>query len=291
MIPCDDANLRIDNIRRCAVNAQEVLNRIGARDPFVSIIFLDCCRDYLLRNQGLRGAEEPRGLKTMSMKTRGGSVIGFACDPGKTASDGSGRNGRYTKHLLMNITKPNEEIQDLLVYVTDGVEEESSGEQRPWQHTSLRRRNIFLAGASVAVPFKGSNTTLISKQKCVNIDPAYELLPLAQQDTLWSGEGLKQTERITSQNGTYYLVMQEDGDLVLYASEANEPDKTLWSSGTNSSGPNHLEVQSDGNLVVYDSSNEPVWASDSVTEVKVNEKYIMCYVIYRCFLRGLNEPV
>ena len=70
MIPSDDGNLRAENIQRYAVNAQEVLDKIGKRDPFVSIIFLDCCRNYCLRHEGLRGDEEPRGLKPMSMRNK-----------------------------------------------------------------------------------------------------------------------------------------------------------------------------------------------------------------------------
>jgi uncharacterized caspase-like protein len=55
------------------------------------------------------------------MQGTAGSLIGFACAPGTTASDGTGRNGLYTKHLLQNITKPNQEIQDVLIDVNKGV--------------------------------------------------------------------------------------------------------------------------------------------------------------------------
>ncbi|CAF1658823.1 unnamed protein product, partial [Didymodactylos carnosus] len=78
------------------------------------------------------------------MLATSGSLLSFACAPGTTASDGSGRNGLFTKHLLEYIITPNEDIQLLLRDVANGVREESNGKQVPWQNSSLTQRNIFL---------------------------------------------------------------------------------------------------------------------------------------------------
>jgi hypothetical protein len=57
--------------------------------------------------------------------------------------------------------------------------------------------------------------------------------------------------------GASSLVMQTDGNLVLYAAGA-----AWWSTGTNGTGTqNRLVMQSDGNLVVYTQLNHPVWSS------------------------------
>ncbi len=145
MVPSDDRDLGGINIKRRAINAQDVLNTITNRNPYVCIFLLDCCRTYHLRNQELlRGSNsEARGLRPMYGTA--GSLIAFACAPGTTASDGAGRNGLFTKYLLKNITRPNEEIQDLLIDVTNGVAQESHQKQIPWQHSSLMHRNIFLS--------------------------------------------------------------------------------------------------------------------------------------------------
>ena len=74
----------------------------------------------------------------------------------------------------MHITKPDQEIQDLLVDVTDGVEEESKGNQRPWQNISLRRRNIFFSSKNGAGPLLESKASN-GKQKCSRIDPLCKL--------------------------------------------------------------------------------------------------------------------
>ncbi|CAF4038809.1 unnamed protein product [Adineta steineri] len=145
LVPSDDNNLNSSNIKRHALNAQDVLDRITRRNPYVSIFILDCCRNYYLRNpELLRGNDSnTKGLKPMYASA--GSLIAFACAPGATASDGSDRNGLFTKHLLQNITKPNEQIQDLLIDVTKGVATESYNKQIPWYHSSLMDRNIMLS--------------------------------------------------------------------------------------------------------------------------------------------------
>lgn len=54
------------------------------------------------------------------------------------------------------------------------------------------------------------------------------------------------------------LIMQGDGNLVLYSSSG----KVLWASGTKGSG-NYLQIQDDGNLVIYNSSNTSLWATNT----------------------------
>ncbi|WP_298309191.1 hypothetical protein [uncultured Erythrobacter sp.] len=60
----------------------------------------------------------------------------------------------------------------------------------------------------------------------------------------------------TSDNGQFRLVMQGDGNLVLYQGGA-----ALWASNTVGSGANRAIMQADGNLVLRTSSNTPVWAT------------------------------
>ena len=85
------------------------------------------------------------------------------------------------------------------------------------------------------------------------------------RDTLRAGESLEQGQRITSDNNGYRLIMQSDGNLVLYCSEHMVPQNAIWSSNIyNKSpfvGPYRLVMQDDGNLVVYDTHNRAIWAS------------------------------
>ena len=54
-----------------------------------------------------------------------------------------------------------------------------------------------------------------------------------------------------------WAVMQTDGNLVVY-SPANRP---VWSSDTNQFPNSSLAMQNDGNLVVYAPGNRPIWSS------------------------------
>jgi len=77
------------------------------------------------------------------------------------------------------------------------------------------------------------------------------------RNILASSQVLYQGESLNSINGRFKLVLQADGNLVLY-----DKDKALWSSGTNGKNAKKLVMQNDGNLVLY-GPNGPVWASNT----------------------------
>ena len=69
LIPSDDGRIEGENIKQLAFNVQNILNRITMTKPFVTIILLDCCREYHLENPKLEDAgrgstnvEHPIGL-------------------------------------------------------------------------------------------------------------------------------------------------------------------------------------------------------------------------------------
>ncbi len=68
---------------------------------------------------------------------------------------------------------------------------------------------------------------------------------LLVNDRLYVGETLR--------NGTIRMVLQGDGNLVVY----NASGRPVWSSGTR--GGNRLIMQGDGNLVMYSADGKPVW--------------------------------
>ena len=76
----------------------------------------------------------------------------------------------------------------------------------------------------------------------------------------WIGHTHIWTSDTVKARGKYYLALQEDGNLVL----CNAEDEPIWSTGTAGSGAESLVMQSDGNLVLY-STNGAVWASGTVT--------------------------
>lgn len=57
-----------------------------------------------------------------------------------------------------------------------------------------------------------------------------------------------------SSDGRFQLVMQTDGNLVLYG-----PAGSMWATGTNGGSDRRMVMQTDGNLVVYNSADQALW--------------------------------
>lgn len=110
--------------------------------------------------------------------------------------------------------------------------------------------------------------------------------------TLYAGEALRAGESLRSPDGRTALVLQTDGNLVIYGPNmsvvwnrgtqglggttlAMQTDGNLvlytatggvvWHIGANGRGGTRLQMQDDGNLVLYTATNGVVWASDSPT--------------------------
>ena len=100
------------------------------------------------------------------------------------------------------------------------------------------------------------------------------------------GLGLEPGQQVTSPDGRFWLRLEPDGDLVVWAADGrrvfftgsrgagrvvDQPDGNLvahrpdgvavWSSGTYREGPSRLEVQDDGNVVLYRTDGSPSWCT------------------------------
>jgi hypothetical protein len=82
-------------------------------------------------------------------------------------------------------------------------------------------------------------------------------------DVLRAGESLGIDQKLTSSNGKYTLIMQGDGNLVLYA-ESNTP---VWATRTQDSGAVRASLQDDGNLVLYTKEEERRFRRDVAVAV------------------------
>jgi hypothetical protein len=113
---------------------------------------------------------------------------------------------------------------------------------------------------------------------------------LATRTTLPTGQQLQQGEALTSPNGNYRLIMQEDGNLVLYVSEKFVPANAIWATGRFRNGPNRFQVQADGNLVTYDGNNRASWASNSFFQVKINKRLSVSIILIFCsFIKDVER--
>ncbi len=78
--------------------------------------------------------------------------------------------------------------------------------------------------------------------------------------TLFPGQSLLPGQSLQSDNKLHTLIMQSDGNAVLY----NSASQPLWSTKTGGLiQPRDFIMQTDGNLVLYDVSGQPRWASNT----------------------------
>jgi hypothetical protein len=83
-------------------------------------------------------------------------------------------------------------------------------------------------------------------------------------NTLNPGDRLEVNQELRSDNGLYVLIMQGDGNLVLYEGVATPPWRAVWATNTwnlpPARRPIRADMQQDGNFVLY-SATGPEWAS------------------------------
>ena len=101
---------------------------------------------------------------------------------------------------------------------------------------------------------------------------------IGTRSVLQTDEVLKSGDFLMSKNRKYVLLLQEDGNLVLYKCfNANCPNSSgkrdIWASNTYGKGnpPYSLVIQRDNVLVIYDTNKHPIWWN-SLTILDRNER-------------------
>ncbi|CAF4298948.1 unnamed protein product [Rotaria magnacalcarata] len=128
--------------------AQDILNKLSDRKPYVIIFLLDCSRQHFLRNIDLNkralNANESRSVGLTAMH-KADSLVAFSCAPGALVDDRSEeQNSLFMKHLLKHLPTLNEDIVNILGNVTRGVMQDSNSKQIPFINVQLRHKNIYL---------------------------------------------------------------------------------------------------------------------------------------------------
>lgn len=122
-----------------------VMSVLNATNKSLNILFLDACRTIPSFNrdseQGWTKVNAPRG-----------SIIVFATEAGKVASDGNGKNGLFTSKLVSRINEPGLNINELLKKVKQDVFAESNEKQLPsLEDNSIGSDFFFTPGSSATI--------------------------------------------------------------------------------------------------------------------------------------------
>jgi hypothetical protein len=79
------------------------------------------------------------------------------------------------------------------------------------------------------------------------------------EEWLKRGEEIEKEDWVWSNNGEYYLKVDDDGDLCLYDYTGRE----LWSAGCENTDGDHCVMEHDGNLVLYGKNGNAIWSSNT----------------------------
>ncbi|TAD75325.1 MAG: hypothetical protein EAY70_10610, partial [Sphingomonadales bacterium] len=120
-----------------AIHAQWMLRKLSETGVTRLIFALDACRDNPLALPG--DLEAGTGLAKMNAIGGGpDTLILYATQPGKTASDGAAANSPFADALASTLAVPGQSTQDMIGVVSEKVEGRTGGRQKPYFEGSLR---------------------------------------------------------------------------------------------------------------------------------------------------------
>ena len=154
-----------DEVQDESIDASAVLRKMESAGNAINIVILDACRNNPFA-RSFRNLDN--GLARMDGPV--GSFIAYATAPGSVAADGEGRNGLYTEHLLKALNSPDLTIEQTFKQVRAGVTQATSGQQVPWESSSLMGEFVFLSSPINKVIASSNNTATLSPM------PAKQLL-------------------------------------------------------------------------------------------------------------------
>lgn len=118
------------------VDAGELVERLRATGARLNIIVLDACRNNPLYKPVfvMRGASSAGLAKVTPAQ---GTVVAFATEPGRVASDGAGNEGVYAKYLVQYMAVPGLPLEQVFKRVREAVVAETKGVQVPVEFNML----------------------------------------------------------------------------------------------------------------------------------------------------------
>lgn len=118
----------------------------------------------------------------------------------------------------------------------------------------------FLAKVNSTIALAGLDALMAPAQSFDAKSAEKKISEEAMGATLKAPASLKAGQYLVSKDQRFQLLMQPDGNLVLYW---GSPRKALWASGTDGKGATLATMQEDGNLVLYMPDGKPIWSSNT----------------------------
>jgi|GEM_PF-640558 len=169
----------------------------------------------------------------------------------KMKSDQIKKNNEYNKKLK---TKPNQPCDLFLLSWTLTF-------WPVWPYARTANRNLAMELATLSIPNNHGaipNLIYVDYVQYARVTDCVIALNRKVRSRLKNDEYLAVGQRLISPNGVYSLILQKDGNLVLY-----KDGQSQWSSGTYGKKVIKAVQQTDGNFVLYKEGGKPVWSSQT----------------------------
>jgi len=118
--------------------------------------------------------------------------------------------------------------------------------------------NFTMSAPDVVGTYEESFGIVIEGQQWIEEDTGTLSIKVSErpEDQLPTNQQLRSNEYLMSANGKYRLVMQGDGNLVIY-----NGGRAIWATATRKDDGKRIVLQGDGNLVMYGSGGSAPWAT------------------------------
>jgi TPR repeat protein len=155
LIPTDARINDEKDVRSEGMALRDLLGDLDDAKVQKTVVILDACRDnpYQTRSKGTK-----KGLARV--ETGGNAtVVAFATADGKTADDGTGRNGVYTTALLGQLRRAPQDIRDLLDETANAVVRQTQDQKPKIYGDTGAFKGVYLAGRGVQVASASAEPT------------------------------------------------------------------------------------------------------------------------------------
>ena len=144
LVPVDARISSEPDLVNGSVRLVDVMATLEAIPSRMRIVILDACRNNPFPSLNDAG----RGLAIVDAPN--GSIVGYSTAPGTEALDGAGDHSPYARPFLRLAHQKNLPIEQLFKRVRLEVNNETNGQQTPWESSSLTSDFYFFGDTAVA---------------------------------------------------------------------------------------------------------------------------------------------
>jgi uncharacterized caspase-like protein len=157
LIPVDAELAGEDDVTRTSADVGDLLDRLADLRTGINIVVLDACRSNPYNSTPTLDASGRRirtrapkiGFGFVQLEAPRGTIIAYSTAPGAVALDrGEEKNSVFSKHLIANLTRPGQTVEQLFKRVRIAVAAETQNQQIPWESNSLLGEFCFRADAA-----------------------------------------------------------------------------------------------------------------------------------------------